>query len=73
MSVLLYTTNGISVNTNGCFIAQYPEAIGNSSSRCCPPGADVTVPWALDNLNEIYAAGAVGDGLLAVLQLPQVG
>jgi hypothetical protein len=73
MSVTLYTVNGGAVNANPSFISLYPEALGTSSGRICPAGADVSVPWNIDNLCELFASGTEGDGMLAVLQLAQVG
>ena len=79
MSVLLYSVNGGAVNANGCGICEDPEGLGApggpflSSARVIPAGADVVVPWAIDNLCQIFARGTIGDGLLAVLQLNQVG
>lgn len=78
MAVNLYPINGAKVNSFPCAIAEFPEALGNegnftSSARVIPPGADVQIPWALDNLNQLHVTGYLGDGLLAVLQLAQVG
>lgn len=73
MSVTLYTVNGNAVNANPSSIALYPEALNTSSGRMCPAGADVSVPWAIDNLCELFASGTAGDGMLAVLQQAQIG
>ena len=73
MSVTLYTLNGSAVNAHSSSIGLYPEALNTSSARIIPAGADVSVPWNIDNLCELFAAGTEGDGLLAVLQLAQVG
>jgi hypothetical protein len=74
MVVTLRTVNGSVVNANACQIADSPEgAIHSWGGTAIPPGADVTLPWPVENTGQIWAAGEVGDGLLITIQKQQIG
>lgn len=73
MSVTVQGINGQAVNANPCYIGEFPESLGTSSSRVVPAGGDVTVPWPVNNTGQIWAQGTAGDGLLVLIQQAQVG
>lgn len=77
-SIELRTTNGITLNTAPVFIAETPEGLGLGTGArggiALPPGADVTLPWPVDNTAEIWCmGGAEGDGLLISIQQASIG
>jgi hypothetical protein len=73
MGVTLYPVNGTAVNTNPCYVADYPEALGTSSAVTLPAGGDVTKGWPVDHTGSIWASGTAGDGLLVTIQMASIG
>jgi len=72
-SVTLRSINGSAINAQGCSISDHYEGVGRSGALFLPPGADVSVPWPVDNTNQIWVSGKAGDGLLISVQASQVG
>jgi hypothetical protein len=71
--VTLRTVNGATLNASTIFVADYPEQLFTSSAFAIPPGADVTVPWPIDNTAQIFAKGDTTDGLLVSIQQASIG
>lgn len=71
-SITLRTVNGATVNANECFVAERYALLGTSSQMAFPAGADVSLPWPVQNTAEIFAQGTMGDGLLVMVQLSQI-
>ena len=73
--VTLRPVNGSRLNTGTIFVSETPEGTLNSTaSLALIPGADVAVPWPIDNLAELWACSqAAGDGLLITVQQQSIG
>lgn len=74
-TVTLRPTNGGAVNVNESYVGHYPEQVKNRLCATLPAGADVSLPWPVENLNQIWmmAGGAAPDGILITVQESSVG
>lgn len=72
-SVTLYPTTNTGVNANASQVASRASELGTSAARIIPAGADVAISIAVDNLGNIWTMGTANDGMLAVVQAPQIG
>jgi hypothetical protein len=72
-SVTLYPYSNGGVNLENIAIASDADQIRTSDVRILPPAKDVSFPMQVNNLGDIWAIGTATDGILAVVQAPQIG
>ena len=72
-SVTLSPINGTAVNAQGCSVGDRIAQLGTSGARFLPAASDVMMTWPCSNLNQIYASGTAGDGVLIEVLRAAVG
>ena len=70
-SVTLRGGNGTQPNTANVFVHEYPDGLTQPGRIIISPDTEISYP--VDNLSQIWAAGAVGDGLIATVRGAALG